>query len=139
VISLRVSLLIRLPPRSPLFPYTTLFRSNCHEFSNAAVIEVTPAVEYTMAFNDESCFGANDGTFAITVTDAHGYTLSYTLTHPDATTSMNTSGSFTGLGRGNYTLTVTQTSGEASCDFVETFTIDGPPQLLVEMDLELVQ
>ena len=100
--------------------------NNCPAFSNTVTITVAPAVEYTLATTDERCFGAADGSAQITVTNSNGYSVSYTLTHPDASTETNTSGNFTGLGQGNYTLTLTQTNGADTCDFDETFTISGP-------------
>ncbi|CAN0596003.1 unnamed protein product, partial [Laminaria digitata] len=75
---------------------------------------------------DETCFGIADGSFSVNVTNSNGYTLSYTLTYPDTSTAVNTSGSFTGLPQGDYSLAITQTQGAVSCDFPETFTIGGP-------------
>ncbi|RNC92297.1 MAG: hypothetical protein ED555_04160 [Allomuricauda sp.] len=98
----------------------------CSFVSNVVTIVIAPSVEYTTSQTDETCFGLADGTFSVNVTNSNGYSLSYTLTYPDTSTSSNTSGSFTGLGQGNYSLTITQTQGAVSCDFVETFTIGGP-------------
>ena len=99
----------------------------CHHISNVVTIVVAPAVEYDpLIVTDETCFGAADGSVAINVTNTNGYSLSYTLTYPDTSTATNTSGSFTGLGQGAYSLTITQTQGGVSCDFVETFTVGGP-------------
>ncbi|MEP5429583.1 MAG: hypothetical protein ABJP86_10605, partial [Flavobacteriaceae bacterium] len=100
--------------------------NHCSFISNSASIVVAPSVEYTTSFTDETCFGIADGTFAVNVTNSNGYTLSYTLTYPDTSTAANTSGSFTGLPQGNYSLAITQTQGAVSCDFTETFTIGGP-------------
>lgn len=100
--------------------------NNCSFVSNTVSIVVAPSVEYTTSFTDETCFGIADGTFTVNVTNSNGYSLSYTLTYPDSSTSANTSGSFTGLPQGNYSLDITQTQGAVSCDFTETFTIGGP-------------
>ena len=98
----------------------------CSFVSNVVTIAVAPSVEYTTSQTDENCLGLEDGAFSINVTNSNGYSLSYTLEYPDTSTATNTSGAFTGLGQGNYTLTITQTQGAVSCDFVETFTIGGP-------------
>lgn len=100
--------------------------NNCYVISNSVSIVVAPSVEYTTSSSDETCFGIADGTFAVNVTNSNGYSLSYTLTYPDTSTAVNTSGSFTGLPQGNYSLAITQTQGAISCDFTETFTIGGP-------------
>lgn len=99
--------------------------NNCSFVSNSVSIVVAPSVEYTTSLTDETCFGIADGTFAVNVTNSNGYTLSYTLTYPDTSTAANTSGSFTGLPQGDYSLAITQTQGSVSCDFTETFTIGG--------------
>jgi len=98
----------------------------CFHISNAVTIVVAPSIEYTTSQTDELCFGAADGTFSVNVTNTNGYSLSYTLTFPDTSTLSNTSGTFTGLGQGDYSLAITQTQGGISCDTIETFTIGGP-------------
>ncbi|MEM9646871.1 MAG: SprB repeat-containing protein [Bacteroidota bacterium] len=100
--------------------------NNCTFISNEVSIVVAPSVVYTTASTDETCFGIADGTFTVNVTNSNGYSLSYTLTYPDTSTATNTSGSFTGLPQGNYSLDITQTQGAISCDFTEVFTIGGP-------------
>ncbi len=100
--------------------------NNCSFVSNSVSIVVASSVEYTTSFTDETCFGIADGTFTVNVTNSNGYSLSYTLTYPDTSTAANTSGSFTGLPQGSYSLDITQTQGAISCDFTETFTIGGP-------------
>nr|WP_299386183.1 T9SS type B sorting domain-containing protein [Allomuricauda sp.] len=100
--------------------------NNCTAISNSVSIVIAPSVQYTTAATDETCFGIEDGTFTVNVTNSNGYSLSYTLTYPDSSTASNTSGSFTGLPQGNYSLDITQTQGAISCDFTETFTIGGP-------------
>ncbi|MGB5699473.1 T9SS type B sorting domain-containing protein [Muriicola sp.] len=100
--------------------------NNCWELSNVATITVEPAVDYTITPVDELCFGAADGSVSVNIINSNGYTLSYTLTYPDSSTASNGSGNFTGLGQGNYSLTLTQTNGTDICDFIETFSISGP-------------
>ncbi|MCG8523401.1 MAG: hypothetical protein MI744_14465, partial [Pseudomonadales bacterium] len=108
------------------YEFVVVDGNSCYAISNSAVISVSPAVEYTTSVVNETCFGADDGSFNVNVTNSNGYSLSYTLTYPDTSTTSNTSGSFTNLPQGNYSLTITQTQGGISCDFIETFTISGP-------------
>ncbi|MGB5661639.1 MAG: SprB repeat-containing protein, partial [Eudoraea sp.] len=108
------------------YVFVVVDANNCWALSNTATIAVAPAVEYTTTVVDETCLGGADGSFTVNVTNNNGYSVTYTLTYPDASTTTNASGSFTGLGQGNYSLTLTQTNGTDTCDFVETFTIGGP-------------
>ena len=99
---------------------------NCSFISNEITIVEQPAIDYTTNLTNETCFNQQDGTFNVNVTNSYGYSLSFLLTYPDSSTQTNTSGQFTGLGSGGYVLTVTQTQGAVSCDFIETFSIGGP-------------
>ncbi|MEX0362444.1 MAG: hypothetical protein AB3N10_15810, partial [Allomuricauda sp.] len=107
------------------YEFVVVDGNNCSFISNTATIVIAPSVVYTTAATDETCFGIEDGTFAVNVTNSNGYSLSYTLTYPDTSTATNTSGLFTGLPQGSYSLDITQTQGAVSCDFTETFTIGG--------------
>lgn len=108
------------------YEFIVVGSNNCYIITNEATVDIAPAIVYTPIVEDEKCFGAEDGTYNINVTNTNGYTLSYSLLYPDGTTtSINNSGSFTSLPQGNYTLTITQTIGGASCDFDELFTIGG--------------
>jgi gliding motility-associated-like protein len=108
------------------YVFVVVDANNCWILSNTATITVAPAVVYTTTAVDETCLGGADGSFTVNVTNYNGYSITYTLTYPDTSTTTNASGSFTGLGQGNYSLTLTQTNGTDTCDFVETFTIGGP-------------
>ncbi len=108
------------------YQFVVVDANNCSAISNTVTIVIAPSVEYTTTAIDETCFGASDGSFAVNITNSNGYTVSYTLTYPDTSTVTNASGTFTGLPQGNYSLTITQTQGPISCDYVETFTIGGP-------------
>ena len=108
------------------YEFVVIDGNNCPAFSNIATIVVAPSVEYTTTVTDETCFGDADGQFSVNITNSNGYSLDYTLTLPDASTISNSSGIFTGLGQGDYSVTITQTQGSISCDFIETFTISGP-------------
>ena len=108
------------------YVFVVVDANNCWELSNTATITVAPAVTYTTTAVDETCLGGADGSYTVNVTNYNGYSVTYTLTYPDTSTATNTSGVFTGLGQGNYSLTLTQTNGTDTCDFIETFTIGGP-------------
>ncbi len=108
------------------YEFVVVDGNNCSAISNVVSIAEVPAVEYTTTAVDETCLGIADGSFAVNVTNFNGYSVTYTLTYPDTSTVTNASGSFTGLGQGNYSLTLTQTNGVDTCDFIETFTISGP-------------
>ena len=100
--------------------------NNCPAYSNTVSIAVQAAAEYTTTLTNQTCFGVDDGGYTVNVSNSNGYTLSYLLTFPDSSTQSNTSGVFTGLPQGGYALTITQTQGAVSCDFIETFSIGGP-------------
>ncbi|PKB42660.1 gliding motility-associated-like protein [Cellulophaga sp. RHA19] len=108
------------------YEFIVVGSNNCYIITNEATVDIAPAIVYTPIIEDEKCFGAEDGTYNINVTNSNGYTLSYNLLYPDGTTtSINNSGNFTSLPQGNYVLTITQTIGGTSCDFDEPFTIGG--------------
>jgi len=109
-----------------VYEFVVVDGNNCYEISNSATISVSPSVEYTLSPVDETCFGADDGSVSVNVTNSNGYSVSYTLTYPDSSTASNTSGVFQNLPQGSFSLTLTQTQGAVSCDFIETFTIGGP-------------
>ncbi|TDQ32818.1 T9SS type B sorting domain-containing protein [Zeaxanthinibacter enoshimensis] len=100
--------------------------NNCSAISNIASIAIAPAVDYTIATADETCFGDEDGTLTVNVTNFNGYSVSYEITHPDGSRDNNNSGVFTDLEQGNYTLTMTADNGTDSCSFDSPFTIGGP-------------
>ncbi|SHE51532.1 gliding motility-associated C-terminal domain-containing protein [Arenibacter palladensis] len=110
------------------YTFVVVDRNNCYSFSNTVTINLVPAVEFTTSVTDESCFGAEDGSIVYNMTNTNGYKVEYTLTYedPDTDDVINSSGTFTGLPQGNYTVTLTQSKGGASCDFVQDFTIGGP-------------
>ena len=100
--------------------------NNCSFISNVATVAVTPAIVYTTSQSEVSCFGGNDGSISYNVTDTNGYTLDFTLTPTAGSPVTNSSGTFTSLPAGDYTVTITQTLGTASCDQVDNFTITQP-------------
>lgn len=110
------------------YQFVVVDSNNCVAFSNTVEIVVQPSVAYTTTIVNESCFGAQDGSYTVNVTNNNGYSVSFTLLHPDGTLSNNTSGVFTNLTSGGYAISITQTQGAISCDFLETFSIGGPTQ-----------
>ena len=76
------------------------------------------------------CFGGNDGSIAYTITNSNGYAIDFTLTPTAGTPVTNTSGNFTNLAAGDYTVTITYTLGASSCDIVENFTLTEPANAL---------
>ncbi|MEG3656145.1 T9SS type B sorting domain-containing protein [Arenibacter palladensis] len=110
------------------YTFVVVDRNNCYSFSNTVTINLVPAVEFTTSVTDESCFGAEDGSIVYNMTNTNGYKVEYTLIYLDTDTEdeINSSGTFTGLPQGNYTVILTQSKGGASCDFVQDFTIGGP-------------
>ncbi|MEO0902229.1 MAG: hypothetical protein AAFY00_09470, partial [Bacteroidota bacterium] len=100
--------------------------NNCSFISNVVTIDVAPAIVYTTSQTEVSCFGGNDGSITYNVTNTNGYTLDFTLTPTVGAPTTNTSGAFTNLPAGDYTVTITQTQGAVSCDQVDAFTITEP-------------
>ncbi len=122
------------------YTFVVVDRNNCYTFSNTVTINLVPAVEFTTSVTDESCYGAEDGSIVYNMTNTNGYKVEYTLTYedPDTDDVINSSGTFTGLPQGNYTVTLTQSKGGASCDFIQDFTIGGPADG-ISGDANLVQ
>lgn len=108
------------------YTFVMIDKNNCSTISNTVTIVLVPSVEYTTTILDESCFGAEDGSFTINMIASNGYKIDYELEYPNGTIIANQSGSFTNLPQGDYTVTLIQSKGGSTCEFVETFTIGGP-------------
>ena len=109
------------------YTFVVIDRNNCSSFSNPVTIELRPAVDFTTAITDETCFGLNDGSIVYTIISSNGYKVEYTLYDAIGTPLFtNASGSFNNLPQGNYSVALTQTKGGASCDYYSDFTISGP-------------
>ncbi|MEO0505297.1 MAG: T9SS type B sorting domain-containing protein [Bacteroidota bacterium] len=104
--------------------------NNCTAISNVATIVVSPPITYTSSQDNISCFGGNDGSIAYTITNSNGYAIDFTLTPTTGAPVTNTSGNFTNLAAGDYTVTITYTLGASSCDIVENFTLTQPANAL---------
>ena len=107
------------------YTFVVVDDNNCFVFSNTVTIIDLP-FEYTTSSTDETCFGVEDGSYAVNVTNSNGYTASYLLTYPDGSTVTNTSGTFTNLPQGDYDLEIIHANGSDSCNLEELFTIGGP-------------
>jgi len=101
------------------YVFVVVDRNNCYAFSNEVTIVLEPAVEYNMQHTDETCYGANDGTITINITDGHGYRVDFSL---DGTTYRK-SNVFTGLAPGTYTVLVRATKAGYVCIYPEEITI----------------
>ncbi len=110
------------------YTFIVVDRNNCFSISNPVTIELVPSIEYDpTTVIDEQCFGASDGTISFNITNRNGYQLTFFLIDASGTEiASNTSGSFTGLSQGDYTVRLNQRKGSASCDFFENYTVSGP-------------
>ncbi|WP_394974436.1 T9SS type B sorting domain-containing protein [uncultured Croceitalea sp.] len=109
------------------YTFVVVDRNNCHAFSNTVTIILVPAVEYTRDSTDETCFGANDGTININLTNSNGYRVAYYLIdNTGVEIATNNSGFFGNLAQGDYSVRINQRRGGSECDYFEDFTISGP-------------
>src|SRR5258706_10721719 len=92
--------MIRPPPRSALFPYTTLFRSNCTAAS--APVTITEPAVLTVSASAGTIL-CSPGSTTIT---AHGARLTAGYQHSTNAVLFLTSATFTGATPGVYTVTV---------------------------------
>ncbi|WP_417352255.1 T9SS type B sorting domain-containing protein [Flavobacterium alkalisoli] len=105
--------------------------NGCTSLSNEVTITLVPDVAYTTAVNMVSCNGANNGSIVYTIGNTQGYNVSFDLLDDlgNIITS-NSSGSFTGLPPGDYTVILHQTKGNRACDFPFSFTITEPDSIM---------
>ncbi len=109
------------------YTFVVVDRNNCSAFSNTVTIFFEPAVQYTTAETDETCFGASDGTISFNMTNTNGYQVTFFLIDSNGIEiDSNTSGSFTNLPQGDYSVRLNQRKGSSSCDYFENYTISGP-------------
>lgn len=93
--------------------------NGCQAYSGAVVMENYPPLDYEVEKEDVSCFGENDGRITVNYTPANGFTFTYLLEDgngSDITATHQTGDNFENLPPGNYTLTVTQSRGNNTCD-----------------------
>ncbi|MDC6365172.1 MULTISPECIES: DUF11 domain-containing protein [Flavobacteriaceae] len=109
------------------YTFVVVDRNNCYAFSNTVTIYFEPAVDYTTASTDETCFGYEDGTISFNMISTNGYQVTFFLIDSNGVEiATNTSGTFTNLAQGDYTIRLNQRKGSASCDYFESYTIGGP-------------
>ena len=122
------------------YTFVVVDRNNCFDISNPVEIEFVPSVEYgPTTVIDEQCFGDSTGSITFNIIDTNGYQLTFFLIDENGVEiASNTSGTFTGLPQGDYTIRLNQRKGSASCDFFEYYTVSGPSNALAG-DAALVQ
>ena len=122
------------------YTFVVVDRNNCFDISNPVTIYFEPPAEFapTTVIN-EQCFGDANGTIQFNVLDRNGYQLTFYLIDETGTEiDFNTSGLFTGLPQGDYTVRLNFRKGSASCEYFEYYTIAGPPNALAG-DAALIQ
>lgn len=122
------------------YTFVVVDRNGCFDISNQVRIYFVPPVEFapTTVIN-EVCFGDSSGTIQYNVLNRNGYQLTFFLIDETGTEiSSNSSGIFTGLPQGDYTVRLNFRKGSASCEFFEYYTISGPANALAG-DAVLVQ
>jgi len=113
------------------YVFVVVDRNNCYAFSNEVTIILEPAVEYNMQHTDETCFGANDGTITINITDGHGYRIEFSL---DGVTYRK-SNEFTNLPPGTYTVLIKATKAGYECIYPEEITIAPAAELFGDAEI----
>jgi len=110
------------------YTFVVVDKNNCAAFSNVVTIVLVPEIEYDPStVIDEACFGAADGSISFNVTDTNGYQIEFFLLDAGGNEiANNSSGVFTGLAQGDYTIRLEQSKGGSTCEFFEDYTISGP-------------
>ncbi|RIA11114.1 gliding motility-associated-like protein [Flavobacteriaceae bacterium MAR_2010_72] len=114
------------------YVFVVVDRFNCFAFSNEVTIILEPAVEYSISSTDETCFGANDGSITISVTDGKGYNVDFSIDGGNTYRSPNT---FTNLPPGTYTVIIRATKAGYVCPYPETITIAPAPELFGDAEI----
>lgn len=108
------------------YQFIVVDANNCYSLTNVATVNLATEPNYDLNIQNETCFGAADGSVSLIMSDNNGYLISYALNSPGGSIIENTSGNFNGLAQGNYVLTITRTLGGNSCDTTINFAIEGP-------------
>ncbi len=110
------------------YTFARVDTSGCRILSNPIYLDEGPSVQYVLNNSDPSCSGTGDdkelGSFNLTLGETNGYTVSYILAYPDGSSRVLDLPRVFDLVPGDYTLTIRQTRGGLSCDFIEFFTIN---------------
>ena len=122
------------------YTFVVVDRNNCFDISNPVIIYFEPPVEFApTTVIEEQCFGDSSGTIQFNVIDRNGYQLTYFLIDENGVElDTNTSGIFTGLPQGDYTVRLNFRKGSASCEYFEYYTISGPANALT-FDANILQ
>ncbi|WP_299318330.1 T9SS type B sorting domain-containing protein [uncultured Maribacter sp.] len=120
--------------------FLVLDRTGCYVESNTVTIEYHPTADFDpTTVTDVLCFGETTGRIQYNITNTNGYTLDFALfDDTDQPLANNSTGSFPNLAEGDYSVTITQTRGTATCISEETFTINAPTAA-ISGDAVLVQ
>ena len=115
------------PGQEGTYVFTVSDANNCSVLSNPVTISAQPNATYTPLVTNVSCFGAANGAIQYTIGNTNGYTLSYDLLDAAETViASNTTGSFTNLAPGNYSIVMNQVRGTISCPVTANYTITQP-------------
>ncbi|MDG3584172.1 T9SS type B sorting domain-containing protein [Galbibacter pacificus] len=114
-----------------IYTFLVTDSNNCNAFSNEVVVVLEPKAEFSVDKADETCFGAEDGSITVTLNNAHGYNISYSI---DGVTFSGTN-IFNDLTADNYTITVRATKGNVTCDYTRDITIAPGVQISAAADL----
>ncbi|WP_228853099.1 T9SS type B sorting domain-containing protein [Aegicerativicinus sediminis] len=114
------------------YVFVVVDRYNCYAISNEVTIILEPVVEYNVVIEDETCFGANDGSVTIDITDGKGYKTDFSIDGGDNYRDANT---FTDLAPGDYTVLIRAIKGNFICEYPEAFTIQPATELFGDIEL----
>ena len=133
------------------YQFVVIDGNNCPAISNTVTVQVAPAADFgPTTVVDVTCFGEATGSITHDLINSNGYSLTYYLIPTDdfnndnsstgvgginttddntdvsSAIATNNSGTFTNLPAGDYTVVISQTIGNVSCDFIQNYTISAP-------------
>ncbi|NVK51777.1 MAG: T9SS type B sorting domain-containing protein [Flavobacteriaceae bacterium] len=109
------------------YEFIVMDGNNCWIISNPVTVNVAPKIAFKDTIQHVSCHGQANGSFEISVDgSALGYLLEYSI---DNGANYQTSGSFTNLSAGTYTVKINATKGTDVCTYQRTITISEPDSI----------
>jgi gliding motility-associated-like protein len=115
-----------LPPGG-VYTIKVVDSNNCEATTSITVTD-NPIPEYTVSSTDIKCYGSNSGEIKFNVTNANGYTLSYSINNG---TTYLPAATFTNLVAGTYNTIVRYALGTSICfDTMKVVTLSQPPTAL---------
>jgi len=111
--------------------YTVTVRDNngCTIDSAPVTVIDEPEIVYTVASNDITCNGNDDGTITVDVTNTQGYSITYSN---DGGSNFQTSNVFSNLASGTYNVVVKKSKSGSSCDLIHgDITISTSPSFII--------